>query len=69
MPANPNRPRAHDPIGALALALLGLFLFSYPWLAPSLQAHHALGLPLAFLFMMVVWLILIGLIALQRGGG
>ena len=68
MPANPNRPRAHDPIGALALALLGLFLFSYPWLAPSLQAHHALGLPLAFL-LMVVWLILIGLIALQRGGG
>jgi cell division protein FtsX len=69
MPANPNRPRAHDPIGVLGFALLGLFLFSYPWLAPSLQARHAFGLPLTILFMMVVWLVLIGLVALRRGGG
>jgi hypothetical protein len=67
MAADTKGPKAPDALSVLGLALFGLLLFSYPWLAPGLQTRYALGMPLALLYVLAVWLLLTGLVA-ARGG-
>jgi hypothetical protein len=67
MAAEKTEPNAPDALGVLGLGLLGLFLLSYPWFAPALQARYALGMPLANLYVMAVWLLLTGLVGAGWG--
>ena len=49
--------------GAVVLAV---FLMSYPWLAPSLQGHAVLGVPLLLVYFFGVWALCIVLAAYLR---
>jgi hypothetical protein len=48
----------------VALALLGLLLFNYPFLALVSDEHRVLGIPVLYAYLFLSWAVLIALLAL-----